>query len=145
MPGSVHSGSASWHDCGRAFLDELRVSSFSRYVPIVYLDSIVSPLRLRWIKGVCVSRCNLPLALLAEWPGSLTCHYGNTGRNEHWIRVSTQSWLWRGNFSHRSCRDSNSQPFNNESGALTNELSRSPQPQFTNQLWRLRIYSWKDQ
>ena len=27
-PGSVHSGSASWHDCGRMFPYELRVSSF---------------------------------------------------------------------------------------------------------------------
>ena len=45
-----------------------------------FLDSrIVSPLRLRWVKGVCVLRCNLPPALLAEWPGSFTCHCGNTG------------------------------------------------------------------
>ena len=37
------------------------------------LDSgIHSPLWLRWVKGVCVSRCNLPPALLAEWPGSFT-------------------------------------------------------------------------
>ena len=28
MPESVHSGSASWNDCGRVFPDELRVSSF---------------------------------------------------------------------------------------------------------------------
>ena len=28
MPGSVHSGSASWDDCDRMFPDELRVSSF---------------------------------------------------------------------------------------------------------------------
>ena len=28
MPGSVHSGSASWDDCGRTFPDKLRVSSF---------------------------------------------------------------------------------------------------------------------
>ena len=27
----------------------------------------------------CVFRCNLPPALLAEWPGSFTCHCGNTG------------------------------------------------------------------
>ena len=44
------------------------------------LDSgIVSPLRLRWVKGVRVFRCNLPPALLAEWPGSFTCHCGNMG------------------------------------------------------------------
>ena len=37
------------------------------------------PLRLRWVKGVNVFRCNLPPALLAESPGPFTCHYGNTG------------------------------------------------------------------
>ena len=40
---------------------------------------MVSPLRLRWVKGVCMIRCNLPPALLAEWPGSFTRHYGNMG------------------------------------------------------------------
>ena len=29
--------------------------------------------------GACVFSCNLPPALLAEWPGSFTCHCGNTG------------------------------------------------------------------
>ena len=48
-------------------------------VPTLCLDSgLVSPLRLRWVKGVCVFRCNLPPVLLAEWPGSFTCHCGNT-------------------------------------------------------------------
>ena len=47
--------------------------------PTLCLDSgIVSPLRLRLVKGVCVFRCNLPSELLAEWPGSFTCHSGNT-------------------------------------------------------------------
>ena len=43
-------------------------------------SSIVSPFQLRWVKGVCMCRCNLPVppALLAEWPGSFTCHCGNT-------------------------------------------------------------------
>ena len=49
------------------------------WVPTPCLDSgIVSPLRLCWVKSVCVFRCNLPLAPLAEWPGSFTCHCGNT-------------------------------------------------------------------
>ena len=52
----------------------------SCYIPTLCLDSgIVSPLRLRWVKGVYVFRCNLPSALLAEWPGSFTCHCSNTG------------------------------------------------------------------
>ena len=45
------------------------------------------------------------------------------GWNRHRIRVSTQSGLWRINFSRRSCSESNSQPFDHESGALTNKLS----------------------
>ena len=67
MPGSVYSGLASRDVCERVFPDELRVSSFSDSVPTLCLDSsIVSPLRLRWVKGVCMFRCNLPAALLAE-------------------------------------------------------------------------------
>ena len=34
-----------------------------------------------------------------------------------------KSWPWRRKFSRRSCRDSNPQPFNHESGALTTEPS----------------------
>ena len=53
---------------------------FSGKVPTVCLDSgIVRPLRIRWVKGVCVFRCNLPPALLAERLVSFTCHCGNTG------------------------------------------------------------------
>ena len=48
-------------------------------IPTLCLRSgIVSPLWLRWIEGVCVFRCKLPPALLAEWLGSFTCHCGNT-------------------------------------------------------------------
>ena len=39
---------------------------------------IVSPHRLRWVKGVCVFRCNLLPALMAKWPGSFTCQCGYT-------------------------------------------------------------------
>ena len=56
------------------------VWTVSGQVPTLCLDSgIVSPLRLNWVKGVCLLRCNLPPALLAEWPGSFMCHCGNTG------------------------------------------------------------------
>ena len=44
------------------------------------LDSgTVSPLRLQQVKGEPMFRCNLPPALLTEWPGSFMCHYSNTG------------------------------------------------------------------
>ena len=39
--------------------------------------------QLRWVKGVCVFRCNLPPALLAESPGSFTYHCGNTDKSQH--------------------------------------------------------------
>ena len=39
---------------------------------------LFSPLRLRWVKGIFMFRCNLSPSLLAEWPGSFTCHCGNT-------------------------------------------------------------------
>ena len=49
-------------------------------------------------------------AVTREWNGY---------RNNSQHRKSS----WRGKFSRRSCRDSNPRPFNNESGALTTELS----------------------
>ena len=63
MPGSVHSGSVS------------RDSMHSHYV----WTAADSPLQLCWVKGVCVFRCNVPPALLAERTGSFMCHCGNTG------------------------------------------------------------------
>ena len=48
------------------------------------------------------------------------------GWNGHQVRVSTQSRLWRRKFFCRSCRNSNSQPFDCESGIRTNKLSRLP-------------------
>ena len=78
-PGSVHRLSElkwlwlsiTWHVvCGL----------FSWQIPTLCLDSsVVSPLQLWWVRGVCVFRCNLPPALLAEWLGSFTCHCGNMG------------------------------------------------------------------
>ena len=80
MTGSVHSGSANWDDCGRIFPDKLRVSSFPDMFPhYAWTAGIVSPLWLRCVKGVCEFACNLPTELLAEWPGSFTCHRSDTG------------------------------------------------------------------
>ena len=79
------------------------------------------------LNSVCVFSCNLPPALLAEWPGSFTCYCSNTG--VEWIPkwVSTESRPWKRKFSCHSSRDSNPWPFNHESSALTTELSPSPQ------------------
>ena len=79
------------------FPDRLRVSSFSGKVPTLCLDSgIVSPLRLRWIKGG-VLRCNLPPSFRQNDRGLLRDNAVTRGWNGHRIRVSTQSELWRKN------------------------------------------------
>ena len=102
MPGSVHSGSASWDDCGWMFLDKLSVSSFPDRFP--HPGQLhVSLLWLSWVKGVC-----MPPALLAEsrvyachlhfWQndqGLLHASVVTQGWNRHWIRISIQSWLWK--------------------------------------------------
>ena len=81
--GSVHSGSVSWDDGGWVFPDKLLVSLFPDTVPGLRH----SPLRLHLIKGVCVFRCNLPPALLAEWLGSFIYHCGTT-RDEYQLHQS---------------------------------------------------------
>lgn len=55
-PGSTHSGSVSWGDCGRAFLDEKHVSSFCWWVPTLCLDSIVSQTLTSTIVYACFVR-----------------------------------------------------------------------------------------
>ena len=79
MPGSAHSGSVSCDDFGRMFTKKLRVSSFLDRFPHYAWTATVSPLQLHWVKGVCVFRCNLPPALLAQWPRSFTCHCVDMG------------------------------------------------------------------
>ena len=67
----------------------------------------------------CTFICNLPPALLEEWPGSFTGYCGNTGeRNDTEIRVDTDSWHCRRQFSGHLCRDSNPRPFGHESSAV---------------------------
>ena len=57
---------ADWDDCGRVLPVKMRVNSF----PTLCLVSIVSPIRLPWVKDVRVFRCNFPPILLTEWTGS---------------------------------------------------------------------------
>ena len=86
-------------------------------LPIPCVDSIFSPLQVHWVRGIlCVFRCNLPPALLAEWLWSFMCHCGNvwdgmdtkesaqkvcSGEENSPItfaRIQTEtlgSWVWR--------------------------------------------------
>ena len=117
MPGSVHSGSASWDDWGRMFPDKFRVSSFPDRFPQYAWDFV----------GSKVYACLGVSCHLHFWQndrGLLRATAVARGWSGHRTRVSIQSWLWRRKFSRRSCRDSNSQPFDDESGALTKKLSR---------------------
>ena len=124
--GSVQSGSASWGYCGRVFPDELRMGSWRIAYGLVRLisshtvpglHSHPTPTSL----GQGCMRIMLPAALLVEWPGSFTCHCGNTGvertpyKSQH-RKPTLEKKVNK--FSQGSCRNSNSQSFNNESGAL---------------------------
>ena len=53
-PGSIHSASASWDDCGRLFPDKLRVSSFpvQRYLQYISTD-FMSLLSRRSATNIC--------------------------------------------------------------------------------------------
>ena len=80
--------------------------------------------------GVCVFSCNLPPALLAEWPGPFMCYCGDTWVNGYRNKSQHRKSTLEKKFSYRSSRDSNPRPFNHESGALTTELSPPPKEVF---------------
>ena len=75
--------------------------------------------------------------ILHSWADSLCSHVilhkwlAVTAVTWGWNGVSTESWPWRRKFSCRSRRDSNPQPFNHESSALTTELSLPPVKTFS--------------
>ena len=74
--------------------------------------------------SMCVSGVTCHLHFLHNDWGLLRATVVTRGWNGRRIKVSTQSRHWRRKFSRRSCRDSNSQPFDHESRALTNKLSQ---------------------
>ena len=122
-PVPVRSSSASWDDYGQMFPDELRVSSFPDSFPhhawtawSAHSDFVGSRMSAFWY--------NLESAFLAEWPGSFTCYCGETGMERTPNKSQHTKLTLEKKFSRRSCRDSNWQPFDHKSGALTNKLSR---------------------
>ena len=60
MPGSVHSGSVDWDDCGRKFPDKLRVSPFPdrfSYYASKHADTVAWYIKLSWDRtGLWVER-----------------------------------------------------------------------------------------
>ena len=76
-PGSVHSGSASWDNCGQ---DELCVSLFPDRFPH-YACTVAQSAHFDFVESrvwACLSvTCHLHF--WQEWPGSFTCHCSKTG------------------------------------------------------------------
>ena len=69
-PGSVHSGSLSWDNCGWVFSDKLHVSSFLERFPH-YAWTVAQSAHSDFLGS--------RTALLPEWPGSFMCHCSNKG------------------------------------------------------------------
>ena len=69
------------------------------------------------------------------------------GWNGHRKRVSTQSWLWRKKkkISLRSFRDSNSQPFDRESGVLSRPPIQAPPTSYPGSQYTLQALTHIDQ
>ena len=99
------------------FPDELRVSSFPDRFPHSAWTAAQSAHS--YFDGSRVYACLGVTCHLHFWQndrGLLRATAVTRERTGHRIRVSTQNLLWRRKFSRRSCRDSNSQPFDHESG-----------------------------
>ena len=141
-PGSVYSDSVSWDGCDWVFPDKLRVSSFPDRFPHYAWTAAESAhsnfvgSKMRACLGVT---CHLHFCQNDQ--GLLHATAVTWGWNGHWIRVSIQSWLWRRKFSRHSCRDLNLQSFDDEPGALTNELSWPNSIKPNRWLKRLQIWN----
>ena len=64
---------------------------FPSMSPTLCLDSIVRPIRFRWVKGACLFSCNLPLHLWQNSRGLIRDTAVIQEWNGHWIRVGTES------------------------------------------------------
>ena len=114
-------------------------SSRSHVIVREWLAFYSAFLNIHW-SGV-LSACMAAWCHMKLLPSRCVLHGGETNTE---IRVSSESWLWRRTFSHRSCRDSNPRPFNHESGALTTELSSLPiSVDYSANLWRLHV-RWQE-
>ena len=98
--GSAHSDSASWDDCSWIFPDELRVSSFPWWVPVLCLHSIARTMPVHHsqptptVLGQGCMRLLCVTCHLHFWQNDrslLHCTAVTQGLNGHRIRISTQS------------------------------------------------------
>ena len=113
MPRSVHSGSASLDDCGWMF-PKLHVSSFLDRFP-----------HYAWTAAWSAHPSFVGSRVYAclggnDWVFLCATAVTREGWGEQTPqKESTHTVKWRRKFSCHSCRYSNSEPFNQESGALT--------------------------
>ena len=123
-PWSVHSGSASWDDCGWVFPDELLLSSSPDRSPH-YAWTVAESAHsvFIWWRMYACSGVTFHLHFWQNDRGLLSAIAKTQGWNAHWIRVGTQSWLWRRKFFCCSCQDVNSWPFNHESNITVKEVN----------------------
>ena len=70
--------------------------------------------------------CNAPPAFWLNNHGFYLLLQQHRGGTDTKIRVSTESWPWRRQFYHCSCRDSNPRPFDHKSGTLPLSHHHSP-------------------
>ena len=121
-PGSVPSDSVSWDDCDWVFPDKLRVSLFPNRFP--HYAWIAAQTAHSDFIGSRVYTCLRVTCHLHFWQndwGLLLATAVTRGWNR--CRIKSQQ-AKRRRFSH-SCWDSNLQPFDRESGVLTNKLSQN--------------------
>ena len=121
-PGSVHSGSARWDDCDWVFPDEFHVSSFpDRFLHYAWTAALSAHSDFVWSKMYVCLGVTYHLHFWQNDQGLLHATVVTQGWNGRRIKVSTQSWLQRRKFSCCSCRDSNLQSYDHESGTWTNK------------------------
>ena len=63
---------------------------------LLYHYALTAALQLCWVMGICMFRCNLPAALLAEQSQSFTCHCSNMGveqtlNNNHHTKLTLEN------------------------------------------------------
>ena len=89
---------------------------------------IVGQLWLHWVKGVWMFRCNLPPALLTEWPGSFTCHCSNRGVEQTQNKSQHTKLTLEKKFLPQLLLGFELADFRSRVRCFTNKLSRLPTP-----------------